>query len=263
MSNLVRHPYHLVNESPWPILSAVAALNLTLRFAQWFHENRYLNALFRGLILILISFSWWRDVSAEGSFQGIHSSVVEIGLRWGMGLFIVSEIFFFLGFFWAYFHRSLAPNIEIGGRWPPVGILPFNTFEVPFLNTLILLRSGATVTWSHHAAIAGIFHEAKVALLLTITLGVYFTALQGLEYHEASFRIADRVYGSSFFLATGFHGIHVLVGTAFLFVCFLRIVRFHFSSTHHFGFEAAAWYWHFVDVVWLFLFLRIYWWGGL
>lgn len=263
MSNLVRHPYHLVNESPWPILSAAAALNLTLRFAQWFHECVTTNALLRGFTLVLIAFSWWTDISSEGALQGSHSSVVEIGLRWGMALFIVSEVFFFLGFFWAYFHSRLAPGTELGSRWPPIGILPFNTFEVPFLNTLILLSSGVTVTWSHHAAISGMHYESKLALALTIILGIYFTALQGLEYYEASFRIADRIYGSTFFLATGFHGIHVLVGTLFLIVCLIRIANFHFRATHHFGFEAAAWYWHFVDVVWLFLFLRIYWWGGL
>ena len=164
-------------------------------------------------------------------------------------MFITSEAFFFLRFFWAFFHRRLAPAVEIGGMWPPLGILPFNDFEVPFLNTLILLSSGVTVTWAHHALISGAHTEAKISLTITITLGVYFTCLQALEYYEASFRIADSIYGSTFFIATGFHGLHVLVGTLFLLVCLVRIILFHFSSTHHFGFEAAAWYWHFVDVV--------------
>ncbi len=262
MSNIVRHPYHLVDESPWPLLSSIAALGLTLGFAKWFHEQNPLLFIICLISLIFIRAQWWRDISREGSFQGLHSSVVELGMRWGMALFIVSEIFFFLRFFWAFFHRSLAPNIELGSSWPPQGLLVFNAFEVPFLNTLILLSSGVTVTWSHHATIAGNHKEGITALYLTIFLGIYFTALQGLEYFEASFRIADRIYGSRFFLATGFHGLHVIIGTLFLIVCLTRIKKFQFRARHHFGFEAAAWYWHFVDVVWLFLFVTIYWWGG-
>lgn len=262
MSNFVRHPYHLVDESPWPLLSAIGAINLTFGFTIWFHEKTFILAGLRLALLILISFQWWRDISTESSFQGLHTAIVELGLRWGIGLFIISEIFFFLSFFWAFFHRSLAPVVELGSTWPPIGILPFNAFEVPFLNTLILLSSGVTVTWAHHALMAGNHQESVNSLLITIILGLYFTALQGLEYYEASFRMADRVYGSTFFIATGFHGLHVIVGTLFLSVCFLRLKKQQFRPSHHFGFEAAAWYWHFVDVVWLFLFVTIYWWGG-
>jgi len=159
-----------------------------------------------------------------------------------MLLFIVSEVFFFLRFFWAFFHRRLAPNVELGGLWPPLGILTFNPFQVPLLNTIILVSSGVRVTWAHHALIEGKFYQAKLGLGLTISLGVYFTILQGFEYYEARFSFADGVYGSTFFVATGFHGLHVVVGTLFLIVCLARHVNFEFRPAHHFGFEAAAWY---------------------
>jgi cytochrome c oxidase subunit 3 len=216
------------------------------------------------LSLVSIAFiiiQWWRDVIREGTYQGLHTILVGIGLRWGIILFITSEVFFFLSFFWAFFHRSLAPAIEIGTVWPPIGIKPFNPFQIPLLNTAILLGSGVTVTWAHHGLIDSNHKQVKHALLLTVLLGVYFTCLQALEYFEAPFCIADAVYGSTFFVATGFHGLHVIIGTIFLAICFFRHLNGHFSSGHHFGFEAAAWYWHFVDVVWLFLFVSIYWWG--
>jgi cytochrome c oxidase subunit 3 len=185
----------------------------------------------------------------EGALQGLHSSLVELGLRYGIILFIVSEVIFFSSFFWAFFHRSLAPTTELGAIWPPVGVSPFNPLEVPLLNTIILLSSGIRVTWAHHALIAGNHLRATKGLFITISLGVYFTCLQVFEYYEASFRIADGAFGATFFVATGFHGLHVIVGSVFLIACALRIRRGHFSPTHHFGFEAAAWYWHFVDVV--------------
>lgn len=208
-----------------------------------------------------ISYQWWRDIYREATLQGYHSEKVGLGLRWGIILFIVSEVFFFVSFFWAFFHRSLSPNIEVGALWPPVGVETFNPFQVPLLNTRILLASGVTITWAHHALMEKNYDQCLQGLLVTIILGVYFSFLQGLEYIEASFTIADRVYGSTFFVATGFHGLHVLIGTSFLAICMSRHAKCHFSSDHHFGFEAAAWYWHFVDVVWLFLYLSIYWWG--
>ena len=262
MSNLIRHPYHLVDESPWPLISSVGAFWLTSGLVKWFHSNSPSLIIIGILIILIVMSQWWRDVSQEGASQGLHSPIVELGLRWGIILFIVSEVFFFLSFFWAFFHSRLAPTIELGRTWPPVGINPFNAFQVPLLNTIILLSSGVRVTWRHHALIAGNHSASSQGLLLTIILGIYFTILQAFEYYEASFRIADRVYGASFFLATGFHGLHVIVGTSFLLVCYIRLVKFHLRANHHFGFEAAAWYWHFVDVVWLFLFITIYWWGG-
>lgn len=262
MSNIIQHPYHLVNESPWPLLASIGALLITRGLASWFHEQS-INLIIIGLILTLaVAIQWWSDIRHEGSFQGKHSLLVEVGLRYGILLFIVSEVLFFSSFFWAFFHRSLAPTVELGGSWPPVGISPFNPFEVPLLNTLILLSSGLRVTWAHHAVISANHDQAIKGLFITVLLGAYFTALQALEYFEARFRIADRVYGATFFVATGFHGLHVIVGTLFLLACTLRLLKGHLSSQHHFGFEAAAWYWHFVDVVWLFLYLTIYWWGG-
>lgn len=204
---------------------------------------------------------WWRDVIREATYQGHHTLVVQKGLKIGMLWFIISEVCFFISFFWAFFHSALSPAVELGVVWPPVGIQALNPFEVPLLNTAILLSSGATVTWSHHALIAGNRKQAISGLLLTIILGVLFTALQALEYYEASFTIADSVYGSTFFVATGFHGLHVLIGTTFLTVCFVRMLKHHFTKWHHNGFEASIWYWHFVDYVWIFLFISIYWWG--
>ena len=262
MSNLIRHPYHLVDESPWPLISSIGAFYLTAGLVKWFH-TRQINLCLLGLTIILLTIlQWWRDVSSEAALAGLHSSFVELGLRYGILLFIASEVLFFSSFFWAFFHRSLAPAIEVGRRWPPAGIHPFNPLEVPLLNTIVLLSSGIRVTWAHHALIAGNHESTVLGLNLTIGLGAYFTALQALEYVEASFRLADSAYGSTFFVATGFHGLHVIVGSIFLLVCSLRLSRAHFRATHHFGFEAAAWYWHFVDVVWLFLYVSIYWWGG-
>ena len=263
MSNFIQHPYHLVDESPWPILSAIFAFGLTSGIAKWFYTNNINLFYLRFFILVTIRYQWWRDVSRERTFQGIHSNLVELGIRWGIVLFIRSEVFFFLSFFWAFFHRRLSPNVEVGTLWPPVGIHPFNAFSVPLLNTIVLLSSGVSVTWAHHALIEGKHRQTILSLFTTIILGVYFTILQAIEYYEASFRIADSVYGTTFFIATGFHGLHVIVGTLFLRVCFIRIIKARFSIHHHFGFEAAAWYWHFVDVVWLFLFVTIYWWGGI
>lgn len=261
MSNYLRHPFHLVDESPWPLLASFRGLGLTSGLLKWFHRSNLSLLLLRLLFLILVSFQWWRDVTREGSLMGFHTSIVELGLRWGMILFIVSEIFFFLSFFWAFFHRRLAVNVELGNEWPPLGVLVFRPFGVPLLNTVILLSSGVSVTWAHHSLIKGNHSQAKIPLGLTIFLGIYFTILQGVEYYEASFTFADSIYGSTFFLSTGFHGLHVIIGTIFLGICFIRLNSFNFRFNHHFGFEAAAWYWHFVDVVWLFLFVIIYWWG--
>jgi len=262
MSNRICHPYHLVDISPWPILSSVGALGLTTGFVTWFYTKEITLFSLSLSLLFLVRFQWWRDVSRESTYQGLHTKIVETGIRWGIVLFIISEIIFFSSFFWAFFHRRLSPNIELGSQWPPAGIQPFNPFSVPLLNTIILLSSGIRVTWSHHALILGDWRESIRGINWTWTLGVYFTAVQLLEYIEAPFTFADSVYGRTFFIATGFHGLHVIVGTLFLFFTGERMGQGRFSKSHHFGFEAAAWYWHFVDVVWLFLFVWIYWWGG-
>nr|YP_010946705.1 cytochrome c oxidase subunit III [Panesthia guizhouensis]AVN68260.1 cytochrome c oxidase subunit 3 [Panesthia sp. Salganea]WGO57436.1 cytochrome c oxidase subunit III [Panesthia guizhouensis] len=262
MSSHNNHPFHLVDKSPWPLTGALGALITMTGLIKWFHL--YNNQLiFIGiLIMILTMIQWWRDIVREGTYQGLHTKFVTKGLRWGMILFIISEVFFFISFFWAFFHSSLSPTIEIGSLWPPIGIQPFNPLQIPLLNTAILLSSGVTVTWAHHGLLENNYNQALQGLFLTVILGIYFTILQAYEYLEASFTIADSVYGSTFFMATGFHGLHVIIGTTFLLTCLLRHLFYHFSSNHHFGFEAAAWYWHFVDVVWLFLYISIYWWGS-
>ena len=256
------HAYHLVDIRPWPITRSIRAIMLTTGLVKWFHQFN-IDLLILGITGVILSIiQWWRDITRESTYQGLHTKVVAVGIRWGIILFIVSEILFFFSFFWAFFHRRLSPTVEIGNCWPPTRIIPFNPFQIPLLNTAILLASGATVTWSHHAIIESNHTQASQGLLLTIILGFYFTALQAYEYIEAPFTIADSVYGATFFVATGFHGLHVIIGTTFLAVCLYRLYNCHFSPSHHFGFEAAAWYWHFVDVVWLFLYITIYWWGG-
>nr|YP_009671884.1 cytochrome c oxidase subunit III [Axianassa australis]QCX31744.1 cytochrome c oxidase subunit 3 [Axianassa australis] len=256
------HPYHLVDMSPWPLTGSISAMMLTTGLLKWFHQFN-MDLLILGVLATMLTMvQWWRDITREGTYQGLHTSTVVNGLRWGMILFILSEVLFFFSFFWAFFHSSLAPAVEIGMCWPPKGIQPFNPFQIPLLNTTILLSSGATVTWAHHAIMESNHSQAIQSLALTIVLGFYFTGLQALEYVEATFTIADSVYGSTFFVATGFHGLHVIIGSTFLSVCWYRLYNCHFSANHHFGFEAAAWYWHFVDVVWLFLYIFIYWWGG-
>nr|QKJ80214.1 cytochrome c oxidase subunit III [Florometra sp. BMK-2020] len=257
-----QHSYHLVDQSPWPIIASLGALISTVGLVLWFHGFSFF-IVFLGLSsLILVSIFWWRDVIRESTFQGNHTSSVGVGLRFGMMLFICSEVLFFFAFFWAFFHSSLAPSVELGVCWPPNGITPLDPFLVPLLNTSVLLASGVTITWSHHSILEGNWFNAIQGLFFTVLLGLYFTALQAWEYYDAPFTISDSVYGSTFFVATGFHGLHVIIGTTFLIVCFFRMVFYHFSNLHHFGFEAAAWYWHFVDVVWLFLYISIYWWGS-
>nr|YP_009859623.1 cytochrome c oxidase subunit III [Iphisa elegans]QKK36730.1 cytochrome c oxidase subunit III [Iphisa elegans] len=256
------HSFHMVNPSPWPLTGATAAFTMTSGLVMWFHHHKILLLQMSLILVLLTMYQWWRDVVREGTYQGHHTQTVQKGLRYGMILFITSEIFFFLGFFWAFYHSSLAPTPELGGQWPPNGIFPLNPMEVPLLNTAVLLASGITVTWAHHAIMTGKHKEATQALTLTIILGLYFTILQAMEYYEAPFTIADSVYGTTFFVATGFHGLHVIIGSSFLLTCLIRQILFHFTTSHHFGFEAAAWYWHFVDVVWLFLYISIYWWGS-
>nr|ALO70607.1 cytochrome c oxidase subunit 3 [Staphylinidae sp. 2 EF-2015] len=262
MKNHNNHPFHLVEVSPWPLLGALGAMISMIGLIKWFHFFSSTLFLIGFSIMLIIMYQWWRDITREGTFQGLHTLTVIMGLKWGMILFITSEVFFFISFFWGFFHSSLSPTIELGMLWPPKSIITFNPIEIPLLNTLILLTSGLTVTWAHHSIIENNMKQANQALFLTIILGFYFTLLQSYEYIEASFCISDAIYGSSFYMATGFHGIHVIIGTTFLLICLIRQLQNHFSSTHHFGFEAAAWYWHFVDVVWLFLYISLYWWGS-
>nr|YP_009000253.1 cytochrome c oxidase subunit III [Rapisma xizangense]AHA35659.1 cytochrome c oxidase subunit III [Rapisma xizangense] len=256
------HPYHLVDYSPWPLTGALGAFISASGMIKWFYQFNNSLLIIGNMIILLTMYQWWRDVIRESTFQGLHTFNVTLNMRWGMILFILSEIFFFIKFFWAFFHSKLAPSIEIGSIWPPKKILPFNPLEIPLLNTVILLSSGMTITWTHHSIMNNNYTQSIQSLFITIILGIYFSILQGFEYIEATFTIADSIYGSTFFMTTGFHGLHVLIGTSFLIICLIRHLNFHFSKNHHFGFEAAAWYWHFVDVVWLFLYISIYWWGS-
>lgn len=258
------HPFHLVTTSPWPFFTAWSAFSVAVGATLFMHNFYGGNFfLFYSLIILFAGMGfWWRDVIREATFEGVHTLSVQHGLRFGFILFIVSEVMFFFAFFWAFFHSSLSPTVELGCIWPPVGIYPFNPWGVPLLNTYILLLSGATITATHHHLVAGEGKLSRGYLIYTLFLAFLFTTVQVSEYLESSFSINDGVYGSTFFMATGFHGFHVIVGTIFLTVCYFRFLNHHFTKTHHIGFEAAAWYWHFVDVVWLFLFVSIYWWGG-
>jgi cytochrome c oxidase subunit 3 len=262
-----KHPYHLVDPSPWPLMGAFAGGALVLGIVMVAHYSSWW-MLGIGLAGVLATmFFWWRDILKESSAKGLHSPVVRLGLRYGMILFIASEVMFFVAFFWAYFHFALFPDHVAGAAaatavWPPAGTLTFDPFGLPLLNTMILLLSGCTVTWAHHALLENDRRSLILGLALTVFLGMFFTFFQAVEYLEAPFQFTGGVYPSTFFLATGFHGFHVIVGTIFLAVCLIRAIRGQFTPEKHFGFEAAAWYWHFVDVVWLFLFICIYWWGA-
>ncbi len=259
-----KHPYHLVDPSPWPAVGALGAMLLFGGGVLSMHAiTGGLWVLGLGAALVALTmFGWWRDVVREATYQGHHTPAVQFGMRYGMALFIASEVMFFAAWFWAYFNAALFPPEAVGGVWPPKGVTVFDPWGVPFLNTLILLTSGATVTWAHHALKEGDRRNAAIGLALTIALGMAFTGFQALEYASAPFSFSGGIYPSTFFMATGFHGLHVIIGTIFLTVCFFRTLKGHFKPDHHFGFEAAAWYWHFVDVVWLFLFSCIYWWGS-
>ncbi len=261
-----KHPYHLVDPSPWPLLSAFAGALLLSSIILNAHYGMVW-PIFAGLAAMLVCMAgWWRDVLKESQTPGLHTPVVRLHMRYGMILFIASEVMFFVAFFWAYFHFALYPEHVSGAEtamWPPKGIYTFDPFHLPLLNTMILLLSGCTVTWAHHALLQNDRKNLIRGLALTVLLGVVFTALQAWEYTLAPFPFSGGgVYPSVFFLATGFHGLHVVVGTIFLAVMLWRAMQGHFTPEKHFGFEAAAWYWHFVDVVWLFLFVSIYWWGA-
>jgi cytochrome c oxidase subunit 3 len=265
------HDYHLVNPSPWPIVGSISAFIMAVGAIGWMHHMYTGAPIVFGIGVIGVLYTmvaWWADVIREAN-TGDHTRVVQLHHRYGMILFIASEVMFFVAWFWAYFNASLFPadvhqvarDTLFGGVWPPKGIETFDPWHLPLLNTLILLTSGTTVTWAHHALLEGDREGLKWGLILTIILGAVFTCVQAYEYSHAAFGFKGHVYGATFFMATGFHGFHVLVGTVFLIVCLLRTYAGHFTPTQHLGFEFAAWYWHFVDVVWLFLFVAIYVWG--
>lgn len=265
MAHQKNHDYHIVNPSIWPLLGAIFGMTLLSGTVLWMKDNGPIVMIMGALGVIYVMFSWWADMVDE-SKAGDYTPVVRISLRYGFIFFIMSEIMFFFAWFWSFFKHAYYPmGKEEGtlGVWPPEGIVTFDPWHLPLINTLILLCSGAAATWAHHA----IAHEnnrkdLKQGLLIAIFLGVAFTILQAYEYGHASFDYAGNIYGANFFMATGFHGAHVIIGSIFLAVCLGRAYAGHFSPEGHSGFEAAAWYWHFVDVVWLFLFAAVYIWGG-
>ena len=287
----VKHDFHMVEPSPWPVVGSLGAFIMMVGAVFWLNKSYagfgvmagvpWIFAI--GLALVLYTMAgWWKDVVNESVVEGQHTPVVKLGLRYGMLLFIASEVMFFVAWFWAYFNFSLFPQDASLSGWPPNGIVTLDPWHFPLLNTVILLTSGTTVTWAHHAIQTGDRKGAIQGLALTVILGISFTCIQAYEYAHAPFTFGlngavlqpftdpahatltaaqgnlGAIYGSTFFMATGFHGFHVIVGTVFLTVCLVRAILGHFTPTRHFGFEAAAWYWHFVDVVWLFLFTSIY-----
>ncbi|HET7413298.1 MAG TPA: cytochrome c oxidase subunit 3 [Pararhizobium sp.] len=276
------HDYHLVEPSPWPITGAIGALIMAIGgvgYMKYLQGTKF--SLFGvdltspwlfliGVVVVLYTmFCWWSDTIKE-AHEGHHTPVVSLHLRYGMIMFIASEVMFFVAWFWAFFDASLFPDEAnqvaraafTGGQWPPKGIDILDPLHLPLYNTIILLLSGTTVTWAHHALLHKDRKGLVFGLILTVCLGLLFTTCQAWEYTHAPFAFRHSIYGATFFMATGFHGFHVIVGTIFLFVCLVRAAKGDFTPKQHFGLEAAAWYWHFVDVVWLFLFFCIYVWGG-
>jgi cytochrome c oxidase subunit III len=295
-SHAKHHDYHLVDPSPWPILASIAALGTAIGAITWMRTAKGAPLHLFGLeltgpwlflvsfaALVYVAFRWWADIIRE-AHKGDHTPVVQLHLRYGMIMFIASEVMFFVAWFWAYFDVALFPagvyqpenmdhlvglverNEITGGHWPPKPSEyfshTFNPWGLPLVNTLILLLSGVTVTWAHHALLENKRDQLVWGLICTVVLGAMFTLCQAYEYGHAGFTFAGNIYGSTFFMATGFHGAHVIIGTIFLTVCLIRAISGDFTPKQHFGFEAAAWYWHFVDVVWLFLFASIYVWGA-
>ncbi len=274
------HDYHIIDPSPWPLIGSIGALLMAIGGVVWMQSLKDADAttlglsgpwpFFIGLLIVLYTmYAWWADTIHE-AHAGDHTKVVSMHLRYGMIMFIASEVMFFVAWFWAFFDVSLYADEAIqvgrvaytGGQWPPADIQVLDPLHLPLFNTITLLLSGTTVTWAHHALLEGDRKGLVWGLFLTVVLGVIFTGVQALEYIDAPFNFKDSMYGSTFFMATGFHGFHVLVGTIFLIICLIRAMQGHFSEKQHFGFEAAAWYWHFVDVVWLFLFVAVYIWAS-
>ena len=267
------HPYHIVRPSIWPFVASMVAGLFAIGMVLFMHGTAMHEikvgpyVVGAGLLGILaVMFFWWKDIIFETVGERIHNPVTEIGMRYGMSLFIASEVMFFVAFFWAFFNGAFFPTEAIGFQWPPATIHTVSAADLPLMMTVILLLSGCTVTWAHQAVIDGDQKSTVTALALTVALGVLFLGFQVYEYthmvHEMGMGFGDNIYTSAFYMATGFHGFHVFVGTIFLAICMIRAKKGHFDPKNHFGFEAAAWYWHFVDVVWLFLFVAVYVWGN-
>jgi cytochrome c oxidase subunit 3 len=262
IKSTVPHPYHLVTPSIWPLLGGVSALLVFTGIIFAAHFHNFIVLVIGFLSTISIMFVWWRDVVRESQVPGLHKIVTQVGLRYGMALFISSEVMFFVSFFWNYFNYFFYPSsmgVAYAPVWPPMGLHTIDPFAIPLFNTMDLLLSGTTITWAHHCLIEGDNKGTVQGLAVTVLLGIAFLCGQGWEYTHSPFPFYHGgIFASSFFIATGFHGVHVIIGTVFLAVCLFRAMDGQFNPQRHFGFEAAAWYWHFVDVVWLFLFVCIY-----
>lgn len=253
------HLFHIVTIRPWPILRRLAVCRIILSFVLFLKERDLLGVFIRAFRLLVYVWLWWRDVNRESLYLGDHNIKVQDGLKLGMCFFIFREVIFFFRWFWIIFHGRVSPIWNIGDIWPPHSIIVLNPFSIPLLNTAVLLRSGICVTWAHDQLLKNI--NLSYSLFFVIILGIIFTFLQLIEYRRRGFSMRDRIYGRGFFVSTGFHGLHVIIGTLFLGVRIFRFLFKNINNLHHLGFEAAVWYWHFVDVVWLFLFTFIYWWG--
>ena len=254
-------PLHIVNKRPWAFLVSFCRFSLVISGVRYFYYFDIYSILVSIIFILYLSYIWWKDIGSEGRLEGRHTNKIITSLYFSIILFILSEVCFFFSFFWGYFHRRLRPCFELGIVWPPVGVVGFNPYTIPLLNSSILLSSGVTVTWAHHSVVRGRYNNYIYRIIITVGLGAYFSYLQNIEYIESFFSFADRVYGRIFFLATGFHGLHVIIGRLFLLINLIRSLLGNFNSEHHIGLELSIWYWHFVDVVWLFLYICVYWWG--
>lgn len=255
-------PYFILNLSPWPILISFNTFNLIISNIIIINFKINFISLLNLFLIIRISILWWRDIIRERTFQGNHNFYIINLIKFRIILFIISEIFLFISFFWNFLHNSLAPSIELGLNWPPKNIRFFNPLLIPLLNTIILLTSSFTVTLAHFYLLNNSKKKTILFINLTIILSIYFLILQILEYKQATFTFSDSIFGSSFYIATGFHGLHVIIGTIFLIINLIRIIKLHFSFIHHIRFELRAWYWHFIDIIWLFLYITFYWWNN-
>nr|AKM70110.1 cytochrome oxidase subunit III [Kurisakia onigurumii] len=258
----INQPYFILNLSPWPILMSMNTFNLMLSNIMILNFKLNLYYFMNLMLIIMLSMLWWRDIIRESTFQGNHNFNIMNLIKLSMILFIISEMFLFISFFWNFLHNSLAPSIELGLNWPPKNIMFFNPMLIPMLNTIILLTSSFTVTLTHFYLLNNKKNKTLMFMNLTILMSLYFLLLQMLEYKQAMFTFSDSIFGSSFYMATGFHGLHVIIGTIFLMLNLIRMMKNHFSFIHHISFELAAWYWHFIDIIWLFLYMTFYWWNN-
>nr|QHF16908.1 cytochrome c oxidase subunit III [Therioaphis trifolii] len=258
----INQPYFILNLSPWPILMSFNAFNLLISNIMMMNFKMNMFSFMNLMIIFIISSLWWRDIIRESTFQGNHNFYIMNLIKLSMILFIISEMFLFISFFWNFLHNSLAPSIELGLNWPPKNIQFFNPLLIPMLNTIILLTSSFTITLTHFYLLNNNKSKSLIFMNLTIILSIYFLILQMIEYNEATFTFSDSIFGSSFYMATGFHGMHVIIGTIFLLMNMIRMIKMHMSFLHHISFELAAWYWHFIDIIWLLLYMTFYWWNN-